>query len=74
MFFLTVSKADIWFAEQKLVWRTYTAAETLPITKRVEIIDKKEFAMAALNINNKTFVVHIAALSKLTTMPIYSFY
>ena len=41
------------------------------MTKRVEIIDKKEFAAAALNVANKTFVVHIAALAEPTTMPIY---
>ena len=43
MRFLTLSKEDIWFAEQELVWRTYMAAEILPTTKRVEIIDKREF-------------------------------
>ena len=41
MLFLNLSKADIWFVEQKLVWRTYMAEETLPMTRRVEIIDKK---------------------------------
>lgn len=46
--FLTLSNADIQFAERELAWRTYTAAEALPTTRRVEIIDK-EFAAAALN-------------------------
>ena len=39
------------------------AAEALLTTKRVEILDKKRFAMAALNTDDKTFVVHIAALA-----------
>ena len=61
--FLTLCKADIRFAERELVWRTYSAAEALLTTQKVEIIDKKEFAAAALNKEDKTFVVHMAALS-----------
>ena len=57
--------------EQELVWRTYTAAEALPTTKRVEIIDKREFAAAALNADNETFLVYVAAPAEPTTMPIY---
>ena len=71
MLFLTLSKADIWFAEQELVWRTYIAAEALPTTRRVEIIDKREFAVAALNVDNKTFIVYVAALVEPMIMPIY---
>ena len=71
MLFFTFSKADIWFAEQKLVWRTYTAVEALPMTKRVEIIDKKEFAAATPNADNETFVMHVAALVESITMPIH---
>ena len=40
MLFLTFSKADIQFAEQELDLRTYTTTKTLPITRKVEIIDK----------------------------------
>ena len=69
--FLILSKADVRFAERKLVWRTYTAAEALPTTRRVEIIDKREFAAAALNADDETFVVHVAALAEPTTMPIH---
>ena len=74
MLFLTVNKADIWFVERELVWRTYTAAEALPTTRRVEIIDKRELAAAALNVDNETFVVHIVALAEPTTMPIHPSY
>ena len=63
MLFLTLSNADIQFAERRLVWRTYSAAEALPTTRRIEIIGKKEFAAAALNEEDETFVVHMAALS-----------
>ena len=60
--FLILSNADIQFAEKELTWRSYTAAEALPTTKRVELIDKKEFAKAALDEKSETFVVHVAAL------------
>ena len=71
MLFLTFSKADIRFAERELVWRTYTAGEALPTTRKVEIINKREFAAAALNADDKTFMVHVAALAKPTIMPIH---
>ena len=69
--FLTFSKANIRFAEQKLVWRTYTATEALSTTRRVEIIDKKEFAAMALNTDNETFMMHVTALAWSKTMPIH---
>ena len=71
IFFLTLSKANICFAEWELVWRTYMAAEVLSTTRRVEIIDKKEFLVAATNADDETFMVHIAALVEQTTMPIH---
>ena len=70
MSFLTFSKANIRFAERELVWRIYTVAEALLTTRRVEIIDKRKFAMVALNTNNKTFIVYIAALADPRTMSI----
>ena len=71
MSFLIFSKANIWFAEQELVWRIYTAAEALPMIKKVEIIDKKEFVAAVLNANDEIFMVHIAALAEPTNIPIH---
>ena len=65
MIFLTFSNADIQFAEKELTWRSYIAAEALPTTKRVELINKKEFAKAALNKKSETFVMHVAALKAL---------
>ena len=51
------------FAEKELTWRSYTTAEALLTTKRVELIDKKEFAKAVLDENSKTFVMHVASLN-----------
>ena len=61
--FFTLSNSNRRFAERELVWKTYSGAKALPMTWRVEIIDKKEFALAVLNEENKTFVVHIVAFS-----------
>ena len=74
MLFLNFSKSDMWFAERDLVWRTYTAAKTLSTTRKVEIINKREFAAEVPNADDEIFVVHVAALAKLTTMPINSSY
>ena len=63
MAFLTLSNANVQFIEKKLTWRSYTSAEALPTTKRVEFINKKEFAKTALDANSETFVVYVASLS-----------
>ena len=65
MAFFPFSNVDIQFANKELTWRSYTTVEVLPITKPVELIDKKEFAKATLDEESKTFVVHIAALKAL---------
>ncbi len=72
MLFLSLSNTDVKFAElEKLIWRSYIVAEALPITSRVELIDKKEFAKAALDENSETFVVHVAAIELPTAMLIH---
>ena len=62
MLFLTLSNADIQFVEKELTWRSYTTAKALLTTKRVELINKMEFAKAALDENSETFVVHVVPL------------
>ena len=61
--FLTLSNANVQFVEKELTWRSYTTAEALPTTKRVELINKKEFAKAALDEKSKTFIVYMASLN-----------
>ena len=63
MSFFTFSNANVQFVEKELTWRTYTTAKALPTTKRVKLINKKEFAKAALDENSETFVVQIASLN-----------
>ena len=60
--FLTFSNANIQFAEKELTWRSYITTETLPNTKQVELIDKKEFVKVALDENSETFLMHVVAL------------
>ena len=62
MLFLTLSDAGIRYAQKELVWRSYTIAEASTTTRRVNLIDKKEFAKAPLDESSKTFVVHVATL------------
>ena len=72
MLFLALTNINIKFIELgKLTWRFYIATEALPITKLVELINKREFAKAALNKNSETFVIHIATLEVSTTILIY---
>ena len=73
MLFLTFSRADIRFAERGFVSKIYTAAKALLTIKKMEIIDKKKSIVAALNVDDESFVVHIAALTEPTTIPIYPF-
>ena len=67
--FLTFSNANIQFAQKELTWRSYTTTEALPTTKRVEIIDRKEFAKAALDEHVEAFVVHVTSLSTMAIHP-----
>ncbi len=60
--FLTISNADIDFQAWDFQWRSYITGE-LPITRRVELIGKKEFVVAALDPEYEAFIVYVAALS-----------
>lgn len=37
----------------------YTATKVLPITRQIELIGKKKFAVVAFDLKNKIFVIHI---------------
>ncbi len=60
--FLTMNNADIDFQARDLQWRSYTTGDILPTTRRVELIEKKEFAVVALKPEYEVFVINIAAL------------
>ena len=61
--FLTLSDADFDFSGWELRWRPYTIKKAFPTTRRIELVQKKEFAAAALNLEHETYVVYVASLS-----------
>ena len=73
MFFLTLSRTDIWFAKREFTWKTYMAAKALPMTKQVEIIRKKGFVVTVQDADEKIFVIHVITLAELIIMLIYLF-
>ena len=44
------------------------------MTRRVKIIDKKEFIIVALNLDDKIFIVHVATLVEPTAMLIHPYH
>ena len=60
MLFLKISNANVSFGEETLTWKTYTINKALPTTKQVQIINKKDFIIAALDADSKMFMVHVA--------------
>ena len=69
--FLTLSGADIDFSVWELRWRTYTIEEVLPTTRRVKLVNKKEFIAAVFDSEYETYVVYIASLS---STPLIAFF
>ena len=57
--FLKISNADVSFGERILTWKTNTTNKALSTTEQVQIIDKKNFVIAALNANSEMFMVHM---------------
>ena len=58
--FLKLSNANVSFDEKTLMWKFYITSEALLTTERVRLVDPKEFVIAALDADSKTFVVHVA--------------
>ena len=71
MLFLKISNADVSSDKKILTWRTYTTNKALPTTKQVQIVNPKEFVIAALDINSEIFVVHVAIWER-EKMPVHS--
>ena len=63
IFFLILSGTDVDFSGWELQWRTYTTEEALPTTRCIELVGKKKFAAAALDLEYKTYVVHVGSVS-----------
>lgn len=52
MLFLNWGNIKINFNNQKVWWRLYIAGKALSTTKKVELVEKKEFRIAALDLEN----------------------
>lgn len=75
MLFFSFSNAVIQFIKTEITRRRYIIANALLMTQKMKLIDKKEFAPAILNTNNKTFVMYVAALNiRGTNIAIHSFW
>lgn len=61
--FLTISNIDIDFKAQNLHQRFYSTKKISAITRKVELIKKKKFAVIALHQNHKTFMIHVVAFN-----------
>ena len=57
--FLKISNVDVAFGKGILTWKSYTTNKALPITKRVQLVNPKEFVIVALDTGSETFVVHV---------------
>ena len=69
--FLKISNADVAFGEETLTWKSYTTNEALPTTERVQLVDSKEFVIAALDADSKIFVMPVT-IRKQEEMPVHS--
>ena len=57
--FLKSRNAEILFDEETLTWRTYIINKALSTIKQVQIIDKKDFVIVALDADSKMFIVYM---------------
>ena len=58
--FLKISNTNIVFRKGILMWKFYIISEVLPTTKRVWLVDPKEFVIMVLDADSKTFVIYVA--------------
>ena len=70
MLFLKISNVNKAFGEGTLMWKSYTTNKALPTTERVQLVNPKEFVIAALDADSETFVVHVAIRER-EEMPVY---
>lgn len=69
--FFILNSANLRFTERELVWRANNTAKKLPTTRRLEVIGMIKFAAKALNEEDETFVMHMAATSIRATLNVY---
>ena len=62
IFFLKIRNANILFNKETLIWIFYTTNKALHHTKQVQIVNLKEFIIAAFDASNKMFMAHITII------------
>lgn len=62
MLSLIFSNMDIQFTKKAFIWRTNIVVKIIPTTRKIKLINKKNFAIAALDVDVETFVVHVNLL------------
>ena len=60
MSFLKLSNANVLFGEKTFTWRFYIINDALFTIEWVQIINKKDIIIMALDVNSEMFVVHVA--------------
>lgn len=60
MLFFTLSNVEVKFNNWNLKWKLFTAIKAPFITWRVELLRKKEFAVATFDSENEIFVIYVA--------------
>lgn len=68
IFFYILNNIQISFNDQKLKWRFYIIKEALLIIKLVKLVEKKEFAVLALDLEDETFIVYIVFITSLNSI------
>ena len=63
MSFFTLSNIEIEFVDCYIYWKLYTFAKVLLTIRRVKLVRKKEFIVAAYYPENEVFVVYIVLIS-----------
>lgn len=62
IFFFTLSNVKVNFTDLELRWKLYTIAEVFLTKRQMELVKKKEFAIANLDQKNEIFVVYVTTL------------
>ena len=60
MLFLKINNADMAFNKKTLTWKSYTTIKALATIEQVQLVNPKEFVIAALDTSSATFVMHVA--------------
>lgn len=71
IFFLTINNVDINLQIQNLQYNFYTTKKVLSTTKRVKLIETKEFEIIALYLDYKIFIIYIIILNISFDVEIY---